>query len=330
MATNNQIPSADARVQFFGCTVRSADASPMLRPVDLQHWSQRGASLTFELPPAGDWFPDGGVRYGRHSVFLEMVDNANEFAFLVHDSDRGPLPEYEEDGEHQGTLPVTLGSGGVYRTACVLQVDTGVLGVASLGTVSRGRFARCIARGFPSSQHGNLLVEPLSDIGVMERVSNSGLLAELDVSLSPAQWRFFGNRAGAVADAAARQIDLFSFEPKTVRVYVSAEGDNRRGAMRQFKDGIVGLLDMAARFREEGHRPHRMQVKIPDSTREDVGDRVVDLMNASLVSEASVALKASDTDSLDPASAFAAIAAVYSGVREDARRSLAVMTGRVP
>ena len=199
-----------------------------------------------------------------------------------------------------------------------------------MGTVSRGRFACCIARGFPSSQHGNLLVEPLSDIGVMELVSSSVLLAELYVSLSPAQWRFFGNRAGAVADAAARQMDLFSFEPKTVRVYVSAEGDNRRGAMRQFRDGIVGLLDNVARFREEGHRPHRMQVKIQGSTREDVGDRVVDLMNASLVSEASVALKASDTDSLDPASAFVAIAAVYSGIREDARRSLGVMTGRVP
>ena len=327
--TNNQNSYADARVQFFGCTVQSADVSTMRRPVDLEHWCWGGASLTFKLPPAGDWFPDKGVVSGKHTMFLEMADSAAGFTFLVHDSDRGPLPEYEEDGQHQGTLPVTPGSGGVYRTACVLQVDTGILGVASLGAVSRGRFARCLARGFPSSQHGDLLVEPLSDIGVMERFNNSGLLVELDISLSPTQWSFFGKQAGAVADAADRQIDLFSFEPKTVRVYVSAEGDNRRVAMRQFRDGIVGMLGMADRFREEGHRPHRMQVKIPDPTRDDAGDRVVDLMSASLVSEAPVGLKASDTASLDPDSAFAAIAAVYSHFREDTRRSLDVMTGVV-
>ena len=328
--TNNQNSSAVARVQFFGCTVQSADVSTVRRPVDLEYWCRGGASLTFELPRAGDWFPATGVGSGRHTMFLEMAHSAGGFAFLVHDSDRGPLPEYEEDGQHQGTLPVTLGSGGVYRTACVLQVDTGILGVASLGAVSRGRFARCLAKGFPSSQHGELLVEPLSDVGVMERFSNSGLLAELDISLSPTQWGFFGKQAGAVADAADRQIDLFSFEPKTVRVYVSAEGVNRRGAMRQFGDGIVGMLGMIDRFRDEGHRPHRMQVKIPDPTRDDVGDRVVDLMSASLVSEAPVDLKASDTASLDPVSAFAAVATVYSRFREDAQRSLAVMTGVVP
>ena len=263
-------------------------------------------------------------------MFLEMAHSAADFAFLVHDSDRGPLPEYEEDGQHQGTLPVTLGSGGVYRTACVLQVDTGILGVASLGTVSRARLARCLAQGFPSSQQGNLLVEPLSDIGVMERFNTSGLLAELDVSLSPDQWRFFGNQAGAVGDAADMQIDLFSFEPKTVRVYVSADGDNRRDAMRQFRDGIVGMLSMVGLFRDEGHHPHRMQVKIPDDTRDDAGDRVVDLMSASLVSEARVGLKASDTASLDPDSAFAAVADVYSRFRDDARRSLRAMIGIVP